>query len=267
MQFEQIISTDLNEIRGLRPEGWDDIVPDFQFYINAPFCIPIKTKADGKIVGIGSFINFDTTSWIGHMIVDKAYRNKGIGYQTFNKLLENLHENSIETCLLIATEMGRPVYLKAGFRDVTQYAFFQREKPWHERQVNFNVTSLKKEHHTSVYELDRMVSGENRQKLISMFLSGSYVYLSNNEVKGFYLPDLKEGLIIAETGEAGVALMEIKYSKSDKAVLPSDNTTGICFLEQNGFIRTERKGTRMVFGKEITWQPQKLFSRIGGNFG
>lgn len=267
MQFEPIISTDLDEIRGLRPEGWDDIVPDFQFYIKSSFCIPIKTKEDGKIVGIGSFINFDTTSWIGHMIVNKDYRNRGIGYQTFKKLLENLDENSIETCLLVATEMGRPVYLKAGFRDVTEYAFFQRERPWLDRHVNLHVTSLKKEHYATVYELDRKVSGESREKLISMFLNDSLVYLDNNEVKGFYLPGLKEGLIIAETEEAGIALMEIKYSKSDKAVLPLDNTIGVCFLEQNGFKRAEKTGTRMIFGKEITWQPQKLYSRIGGNLG
>jgi GNAT superfamily N-acetyltransferase len=267
MLFEPIISTDLDEIRGLRPEGWDDIVPDFQFYINSPFCTPVKTKENGKIVGIGSFINFGDTSWIGHMIVNKDYRNRGIGYQTFKKLLENLDKNSIETCLLVATEMGRPVYLKAGFRDVAEYVFLQRERPWQDRQVDFNVTTLEKEHYTSVYELDRKVSGENRQKLISMFLKGSFVYLSNNDVKGFYLPNLKEGLIIAENEEAGIALMEIKYSKSDKAVLPSDNAIGIRFLEQNGFAQTDKKGTRMIYGKSVSWEPQKLYSRIGGNLG
>jgi len=81
------------------------------------------------------------------------------------------------------------------------------------------------------------------------------------------LPKLKQGPIFADTEEAGVALMEVKYAKVDNAVLPSENTTGIQFLQQNGFVKTARKGTRMILGKDFSWEPTKIYSRIGGNFG
>ena len=61
--------------------------------------------------------------------------------------------------------------------------------------------------------------------------------------------------------------MELKYSEIYNAVLPSENLVGIQFLEQNGFIKTDRKGTRMIWGKDFKWQPKKIYSRIGGNFG
>ena len=93
------------------------------------------------------------------------------------------------------------------------------------------------------------------------------VYLDEDKVMGYYIPDLKEGMIVADTKEAGIALMKIKYSTTDKAVLPSDNLTGMNFLQQNGFMETERKGVRMILGKDIHWKPSAIYSRIGGNLG
>lgn len=61
--------------------------------------------------------------------------------------------------------------------------------------------------------------------------------------------------------------MKIKYSKIDKASLPSDNIMGIEFLKYNRFIETTKKVSRMILGKDINWKPNKIYSRIGGNFG
>jgi len=61
--------------------------------------------------------------------------------------------------------------------------------------------------------------------------------------------------------------MKVKYASADKAVLPPDNLHGINFLKQHGFKITDTRGTRMILGKDINWQPEKVFSRIGGNYG
>jgi len=265
--FKPLTYHDLDEIRDLRPDDWPDITPDFEFYIKSSYCTPIKTEKEARIVGIGSLITFDDTCWIGHMIVDKNFRNRGIGQQIVRELLGYHQNNSTETCLLIASELGRSVYLKAGFRDVTEYTFMQREKSWKSRPINQNVISFREEHLHGIYELDRKVTGENRKELLSNYLNSSKVFFKNNKVQGFYLPDLKEGLIIADTEEAGMSLMEIKYAVADKAILPSDNIIGLKFLEDNGYVKRDKKGTRMIYGKEIHWEPQKIYSRIGGNLG
>jgi hypothetical protein len=118
-----------------------------------------------------------------------------------------------------------------------------------------------------IIKLDQLISGENREKLIKQYLDNSRIYIENNEVKGYYLPDLEEGLIFADIDKAGLELMKIKYSLVDKAVLPSDNVVGIEFLKRNGFAETDTKGTRMILGSDIDWKPDKIFSRIGGNYG
>jgi len=61
--------------------------------------------------------------------------------------------------------------------------------------------------------------------------------------------------------------MKSKYAVNDRAVLPAENDAGISFLEQNGFVKTSVRGTRMAYGEDIQWIPDKIFSRIGGNIG
>lgn len=267
MQFETIIYNDLDKIRDLQPEGWPDIIPDFEFYLRSSFCHPVKATLHGKIVGTGAFIIHDKTSWIAHIIVHPNYRKQGIGRQIVDYLLEKFFHQPIETCSLLATELGKPVYIKAGFRDVTEYSFFKRETGGNGYPVSEKIHSCKKEHHDAIFALDRMISGENRKNLLVDYLDNAMVYIENNQVLGYYMPELKEGLIIADTTVAGLELMKVKYSDIHKAVLPSDNTEGINFLKQNGFVKIERVGTRMVLGKDIPWDPKKLYSRIGGNLG
>ncbi len=62
---------------------------------------------------------------------------------------------------------------------------------------------------------------------------------------------MEEGLILADTIEDGIELMKVKYSKIDKAVISSENTAGIEFLKQNGFVEIQTKGTRMILGKDV----------------
>ena len=267
MKFETVTTRDLDKIRNLQPEDWSDIVPDFEFYINSPFCNPIKTEIDGTIAGVGASILFRNTSWIAHIIVDSGYRNRGIGFQIVEELLTQLRRRPIDTCSLISTRLGQPVYIKAGFRIVSEYAFFKREKPWKEQPVSENVIPFAEKYRPAILSMDQKISGEDREELLTDFLVNSKIFIDNSELAGYYLPDLKNGPIVAETEEAGLELMKLKYSSIDTAVLPSDNRVGVEFLKRTGFVELNKQGTRMVFGKEISWEPRKIYSRIGGNVG
>lgn len=266
MHFEAITQHDLIEVGKLQPEGWSDILPSILFYINSPFCHPIKALIEEEIAGIGAAIVFHKTIWIAHIIVTPKHRNKGIGSLIVNELLHILADNSVETISLIATELGKPVYVKAGFRPITEYTFLEKTKKWEDSPVSTNVVPYQAKYRDAILELDQYISGEERSALLTPVLDSSYLFVGKGKVLGYYLSDLKEGLINAETDEAGLELMNLKYGKTDKAVLPSENATGISFLKQRGFGEV-RKGSRMILGKELNWNPQMMFSRIGGNLG
>ena len=258
---------DLNEIRKLQPEGWPDIVPEFEFYVRKEFCYPIKAILENKIVGVGTLIVFDNTAWLAHIIVDKNHRNSGIGFHITEKLINDGNNKSVKSFLLIATELGLPIYKKAGFRIITEYQYFNRDKHCRDFQLSLNILPYEESLNSKIYELDEKISGENRKSLIVDYLKNTLVYIQNSSLLGFYMPDLGEGLILASTTDAGLELMKIKYSKVNKAVLPGENHIGTNFLKQNGFTLSDTKGTRMILGQEIDWKPSKVFSRIGGNYG
>jgi len=267
MLFRPVTYEDLDEIRDLQPEDWSDIIPDFRFYIESPCCYPAKIIMNGRITGVGASIVFKNTAWLAHIIVDIRYRRQGIGSYIVQELLKICENEPIETFSLIATESGKPVYEKAGFRVVTKYAFLQRENLWKPKVVSSNVVPFREDYRPGIYKLDMEISGENRTGILRHFLKNSLVYELNKEVLGFYIPDLRDGVIYANTVEAGLELMKVKYAVTDKASLPSTNDPAISFLKENGFAVTGKKGTRMILGKEINWKPDKIYSRVGGNMG
>jgi GNAT superfamily N-acetyltransferase len=267
MIFETVTINDLEDIRSIQPEGWMDIIPDFKFYVASDYCYPIKIKIDNRIAGTGVAIIFESSAWLAHIIVDVKHRNKGVGYQIVRELLKYLRSLSIETVSLIATELGLPVYKKAGFRVVCEYATLMRENSPLDKFRSDKLILFKEEYRAGLYALDREISGENREKLLKSQLENSVLYCKDEKLLGYYLPTLKEGLIYADTLEAGLELMKIKYLNVDKAALPLNNISGLSFLVQQGFIMDSVKVTRMILGREINWKPEKVYSRIGGNLG
>jgi hypothetical protein len=267
MQFDPFASADLDLIRDLQPEGWGDITNDFRSYTSHEFCYPLKVTLANKLVGVGNAIVFNRTAWLSHIIVQKEHRNGGIGFEIVKKLLEDVKNKSANSVSLIATNLGEPVYLKAGFRIVSEYLSFKRDKPWIDSGISEHIKGFEDKFYVDIMRLDKQISGEAREPLLQEYLAGSYVYLNHNAVTGFYLPGLGEGPVLASGPDAGVELMRIKYPKADKAIIPAENKTAIKFLQENGFISTGIKGRRMVYGKDIRWQPEKYFSRIGGNYG
>ena len=184
MKFTEVKFDDLIEIRKLQPEDWPDIVTDFEFYIDSAFCNPIKTVLGDKTVGIGVSIVFGESAWIAHIIVDSEFRKRGIGSRIVEELLNNLRAYSINTFMLIATEIGEPLYEKAGFKVVSEYCYFQRETPWKDQIISKNVVPYTSEHYAEIIELDKKISGESREVLLYDYLKVSKVFLQNHSVKG-----------------------------------------------------------------------------------
>ena len=86
-------------------------------------------------------------------------------------------------------------------------------------------------------------------------------------VRGFYLPDLGGGLVIALDAEAGVALLDYKLSQGTATVvIPSANAVARDLLVQRGFSEYA-SAPRMVLGPEVAWKAELVFSRGAGYCG
>jgi len=264
-EIESFTSYDLHAVAGLQPDGWSDIFPSIEFYCKSDFCFPLKASLEGKVVGIGTAIIHRYTAWLAHIIVSPNHRNAGLGSAITKALIELCQKHSCRTLLLIATSLGEPVYKKFGFEVETKYLFFDHGvSPTGE--VSPEIFAFQKGHEDALFELDRVVSGEDRKKLLREHLNNTLVYVENNLLKGFYMPTLGDGLIIAESPAAGLALMKLRAASTKKFCVPILNENALNFLSQHGFVEY-RQSSRMILGEKVIWHGSMVYSRIGGNLG
>ncbi|MBN1151285.1 GNAT family N-acetyltransferase [candidate division WOR-3 bacterium] len=262
--IENITEDDEKALGLMQPSEWGDIVPLFKFYASKEFCRPLAIRENSQIVGVGTAIFFEKTAWLAHIIVREDKRNKGFGKKILDDLLETTF--GCESVSLIATELGLPLYEKAGFREVTEYVVLESEKATGHTDSAPYVRRLSRDDIKGVLALDEKISGEKRSELLLEKLCGGIVHKPENHLRGYFLPGLGEGLIFAEDDEAGEHLMKYRMSVEKKAVLPRDNVKGIDCLASYGFSKKKRV-KRMIYGKEFPWHPEMVWNRIGGNFG
>lgn len=266
MEIQTLEHSDTNFISDLLPIGWESAIPTIDSYTKTNFCFPIKVSIDNKIVGIGATIIHNGTAWLAHIIVHPDYRNQRIGKIITQTLVDTSNSKGCETIYLLATELGEPVYKKIGFETETEYIVFKREETNETYKNSENIVAINNDFKKQILDLDRHISGEDRIMLLEQQISDGFLYLQDNEIQGFYLPNLGDGLIMATTNSAGQELMKLRLTSKDFAAFPIDNINATEFMHQNNFnqVRTEK---RMRLGKKRDWQPTNIYNRIGGNLG
>jgi len=256
---------DLGALGDLQPEGWPDILPFIDFYTQSSFCFPHKVMIDNRIAGIGTGIVHGRTGWLGHIIVSPDFRNRGIGRAITQTLTDTLYARGCTTLCLVATDLGAPVYARVGFEVETEYLFFKDILPEPSVPDEY-IVPYRGGYLSQLAALDRLVSGEDRMMEIERSLEECRLYRVGDTLEGFYLPSLGEGLIIAATPAAGLALTKLRLSNHSTAAFPVDNLNAAQFLHAKGY-KEFRTAKRMRLGEKLHWQPENLYSRIGGNIG
>jgi GNAT superfamily N-acetyltransferase len=254
---------DLENVRVIQPEGWPDILPHVEFYLRSEFCFPLKVLADQQFAGIGTAIIHGDVAWLAHIIVHPEFRNKGIGTAITRSLLGSLKQHHCQTILLIATDLGQPVYTKLGFINEMEYVYFKGENI---SSPSPEIISFHSRHKQGISMLDKIVTGENRNHLLKDHFTNAKLIVDRNTVHGFYLPTLGEGLIVADNADAGLKLLTLKHNSINKTGIPFANKVGIDFLMRKG-IPEQSRGNRMYLGKKLVWHPENVYGRIGGNMG
>ena len=269
MKFEIQAFTlqDMPFIQHLQPQGWNDITLSFMEYCMHSFCMPVKVVDHNRIVGIGAVVFHEHSAWLGHIIVHETCRGQGLGSFIVEYLVALATKHGSVSINLIATDLGAPVYKKAGFSIVTPYQSLKRSHPSIPLLIAPEIKVASAAHYEKILQLDQEITRENRKRLIEAHVSRAIIYEEEGQLQGYYLPELGQGPIYAVRDAAGIALMQLKYTTVDQAVLPIDNQVAIAGLLKMGFKPDDFTAIRMSYGKELAWKPNQVFSRIGGNYG
>lgn len=266
MQIDSFTSNDIPFLTLLQPEGWHDIVPVYRFYNTSSFCYPIKITIANEIVGVGTTILHNNVAWLAHIIVHPDYRNRGIGKLITQALIDAIDSRVCKTIYLIATALGEPVYEKIGFEIETEYLFYNNVQPINNYIPSSNILPYNQIFHDQILHMDQYVSGENRMFHFEQYLSNACLYVDNNRVEGYYIPDFQEGLIIATSSKAGIELMTSRLMTKENVVFPIDNIEAIAFMRIQG-LEPFKTAKRMRLGEIRTVAYSKIYNRIAGSIG
>ena len=146
--------------------GWNQTEADWARFLTASPDGCFVMDDSGKIVGTAATINYEGRfAWIGMVLVDPDYRNRGIGNSLLQRAIEYLDSTGISTIKLDATPAGKPLYEKIGF--VTEYEI---DRCVLKRSVTRNLATtisvLPPDLLAQVFEYDREVFGADRSALL-----------------------------------------------------------------------------------------------------
>ena len=255
--------------------GWGNLRPHFAFYLERSDCCPLVAEEEGRIVGTAAGTRKGGVGWIGHVVVHPDCRRRGIGSALVEAVIARLEEAGCRALLLIATDLGRPVYEKLGFRVDSLYARLNGPTldafPMHP-----DLRALAESDLPAIRSLDRLASGEDRAAHLRLAPSGWVVGGAGpGEVRGFYLPlPWAEGPLVATDPEAMALLLDAarataKAQRGQSEVrftIPAENAAGIAHLRACGFVETPPL-PRMIRGEPLAWRPELVGGRFSGALG
>lgn len=258
---------DVPTLAAFAPENWrmalDAVL--LQHVSRSYFLARVATDENG-IAAVAQGIVTGRAGWLGNIIVRPEARKRGLGKRMTQDMMDVLHARGCSSLLLIATEMGEPVYRKIGFRRTEEYVFLK--VPRLPLRATPSIRRLGPNDSSQALDIDAMATGETRDGLLAPHLGLGWGHVDSCGVlDAFFLPSFGAGLVIARTPEAGCALLEFKHALySQDTVVPSGNSAAVQFLMSHGAKETMR-APRMAFGNETSWHPECIFARGTGYCG
>lgn len=95
--------------------GWNQRLADWRMLLGAAPGGSFAALAEERVVGTAIAVDYGRFAWIAMMIVDPAYRGRGLGRQLLEAAMGSVPPD--RPIRLDATPMGRPLYQGYGFED------------------------------------------------------------------------------------------------------------------------------------------------------
>lgn len=207
------------------------------------FCM---RDTNGTAAGFVTSLKHYRSGWIGNLIVSPELRGRGRGEDLFGSALEALRSAGSETVWLTASEMGRPLYEKHGFRTMDRIVRWVGQArgglPDSERvaPAPFDV------------ELDRLCWGDRRDRLLER-VTGHGLTMAEQGASAVLQPAgtaVQLGPWVAPSSDHAGRLLSLALSHmpaGTKIICDTPLSNGMCqrLLQRSGFFRQGE--TRLMY--------------------
>jgi GNAT superfamily N-acetyltransferase len=253
---------------------WGERRAWFEFTVRAEHCDPIVAVVDGEVVGTGVGTRHGTAGWVGTIFVAAEHRRKGIGQALSAAVSEGLEAAGCRTQVLVATELGRPVYERLGFGEATWYRILEREAEADDGSVG-RVRPFEAADLDAAAELDRQATGEARRATIEVCArepGGLAVAGHDGALRGWAMRAPWGGVAaIAPDPDDGMRLLRARLRAAPsghllRTGLVESNAEGLRRLVAEGW-RESRRIVRMERGDPLEWHPDAIWGQWGMAIG
>jgi GNAT superfamily N-acetyltransferase len=262
-----------------RAQGWRDRTRFYELVMRVPTCQPVVGIVGGRLVATGLGTANGSVGWLGAIAVEAESRRRGFGRAITDELIRRLRAAGCETLSLEATDAGRPMYERMGFRLVSSYHQLQAdhlpEEPVPPRGTR--ARRLESADLPDLFALDRQATGEDRSAPLAVLAeSGGWVLEdeapTQRGLRGFLLPaERAYGAIVARWFEDGLFLLDLH-----RHIVPADShvRAGVAHehaaawreLQARGWQETWR-APRMLLGPDVPWRPDWIWGQINSAMG
>ncbi|MBM4407358.1 MAG: GNAT family N-acetyltransferase [Chloroflexi bacterium] len=253
----------------------------FDFAVEQPACRPIVAEVDGQLVGTGVGTAHGRVGWVGTIFVDAPWRGRGLGAALTQAVIDDLDERGCATLVLVATDLGRPLYERLGFAEQGWYQTYEiaglppdarnPERP----STRLRVERLSTSDLPGCAQLDALATGEDRSAILAGVLAVAgpgpgWAVRSVAEhglIEGFLLrPPWGGGATIARSADAAMAILRqrrglVGPDRRVRAGILTANRAGVERLVAEGW-RPGWRAIRMARGASMTWQPQMIWGQF-----
>lgn len=256
-------------------QGWRDRRGFYSLVLRTSTCRPLVGVIEGRVVATGVASAQGPVGWLGALIVNEAVRGRGYGRAMTEELRRGLLEAGCTTLSLVATESGRPMYERMGFRVATHYHQIEGdhmpEAP--EPPDGAHLRPMRPADLPAVLELDRLATAEERgAALTELAKSGGWVLEDSAGLRGFTISsDRAYAATVAPRFEDGLCLLDMHGHLAPpdghaRAAIPDEHAAAWRRLESHGWRRTWL-APRMLQGPDIPWRPTWIWSLINSAMG
>jgi predicted N-acetyltransferase YhbS len=214
---------------------------------DAPDGTLLVAEEDGEVVGTAASIGFGRTGWLGGITVAPAARGRGLGRELTSAALDALGPR--ETVLLLATDVGRPIYERLGFVAEGRYAVFKAEVAG--AGGEFEVAR-------DVRVVDRRATGEDRSVVLEACTAVGYG-------GAVALRPPWRALPIVGSADGAEVLLRGLVEPGMRLAVPEENARAVRVISGLG---TEGPSVvRMRLGRVVEWQPGEVWGVFSLFFG
>ena len=149
--------------------GWNQTEADWRRFLESSPVGCFVVEVAGQVAGTVATICYENRfAWIGMVLVDPDFRNRGLGTHLLHKAIEHLDQLGLATMKLDATSLGKPLYSKLGFVSEYEIERWMLKRPAVRQSPRpaSPYPSLDELQMERICELDRGLFGADRSSLL-----------------------------------------------------------------------------------------------------